>query len=849
MDCGNHGFCRKGAKDTSFIDNFDFDDRRLTQRFNQEFEHCICEPGWAGLNCDVKMDICPGRSMICLHGSTCVLSDETGDFECDCDTARLDGLRYAGKYCQYHSTTYCTIDGERPKRHSEAFCANSGKCLDFVPHDGEHPGCSCEEHFEGDHCEKLVAPTAKSSEPSGDGNESSSSAVAIVIVVMLVLIIIAVAVFLWFRRRRQSASSFFISESANDHNGKASKRKTSGRLAPFYPSLQSINEQSCADTQVFEDKLDVSDSSSVQGSASSGNDEFQDEDTPNKKETREFELPPLRSQGSSDSSLELGGLRSDTLRNTVKSDLSLQTAPSQQMDYVSNSFSVSPDQEEPLDLEEMVQKRGRGWNSHFATKAPIAGDSSHMSSDIGSMSSIESKPETMNMANFTTSHIQGQDNQSVISSEYSLSEEGLMGNGPLPTSIESGGNSSPTVKAGASVRKDQHNPTPRTQPEPEQRPAPVGSKSVSFDAQPHKDKKQKENISDTPDRKLGATRSDHYKKALGGPQESSTGKHPWRGRRKSQDSPTKDIEEQEPNNTMIGMVEGNEASARKHSSTKTGSAHPQELTNQSETRDLDEEQSVTSHGSQSKTFAKNARSKLIGRPEKKTTDVQSNPSSEKEKASKPKKPKGGKSKTSGKKGAKSPKTKSKTHESTQNQAKVELGSGKEENVHENIESKPSEVERADSDKKGKSAQVDSGKNSNSTNSGAKDKEDDAKVGMVISGEDNSIQSKLTQIGLSSSWGSKSGSAEIYDNSSASSLGVSVRKPVHPGASAHKSSGRGTLPKIDPWAEGGDNRNPYNNKKSSDMLASSGSLGVSASASTTTFEAWESEGVSKGLDVV
>ncbi|KAL3908371.1 MAG: hypothetical protein SGILL_008509, partial [Bacillariaceae sp.] len=56
-----------------------------------------------------------------------------------------------------------------------AFCVNNGLCKAKVETDEPHPGCNCEDGFEGDHCEFLAGQGSGSSSGSTSGSSSGSS--------------------------------------------------------------------------------------------------------------------------------------------------------------------------------------------------------------------------------------------------------------------------------------------------------------------------------------------------------------------------------------------------------------------------------------------------------------------------------------------------------------------------------------------------------------------------------------------------------------------------------------------------------------------------------------------------
>jgi hypothetical protein len=101
---------------------------------SQLFEHCVCADGYFGLQCEHKLEICPGGDHVCLHGSKCVAVDEGNGSEatkhtCDCDDGFDAVEKYAGKFCQYTSTDICTENGQPGVGKANfAFCVNNGIC-------------------------------------------------------------------------------------------------------------------------------------------------------------------------------------------------------------------------------------------------------------------------------------------------------------------------------------------------------------------------------------------------------------------------------------------------------------------------------------------------------------------------------------------------------------------------------------------------------------------------------------------------------------------------------------------------------------------------------------------------
>jgi hypothetical protein len=143
LECANQGVCRKGAKDISTLAKWGILNRRNLQEslmdsstieatFNEDFEHCVCPIGYVGLQCEHRLDICPGGEHACLNGGECRTSLKDGhiSFVCDCTNAKSDSHRYAGEFCEMESNDFCTIDGLMPigGPATLAFCTNGGLC-------------------------------------------------------------------------------------------------------------------------------------------------------------------------------------------------------------------------------------------------------------------------------------------------------------------------------------------------------------------------------------------------------------------------------------------------------------------------------------------------------------------------------------------------------------------------------------------------------------------------------------------------------------------------------------------------------------------------------------------------
>jgi hypothetical protein len=131
LECKNGGQCRKGVKDTSFLNKFNLGPviSSLNMTNNQDFEHCVCPDGFVGHTCDIEIDKCQGDKHICLYGAKCV---EDGDgHKCDCEGAFTTYEKFAGGSCQHKSTVFCTSSGDPGiGKDNLSFCVNNGTCVE-----------------------------------------------------------------------------------------------------------------------------------------------------------------------------------------------------------------------------------------------------------------------------------------------------------------------------------------------------------------------------------------------------------------------------------------------------------------------------------------------------------------------------------------------------------------------------------------------------------------------------------------------------------------------------------------------------------------------------------------------
>lgn len=172
--CLNDGICRKGAKDLGTLGQIAHDIEHLNQTSNVEFEHCVCRPGFAGVHCETKVDVCGQGQHVCLHGSKCVTNGKY--HACDCSNANQGDAseEFAGRSCEHKATDICT-KGELGPGKPLSFCTNAGTCKKQVSSNEPHPGCDCSSDWTGAHCELRLSPDPlPQSSPTSNANDEGS---------------------------------------------------------------------------------------------------------------------------------------------------------------------------------------------------------------------------------------------------------------------------------------------------------------------------------------------------------------------------------------------------------------------------------------------------------------------------------------------------------------------------------------------------------------------------------------------------------------------------------------------------------------------------------------------------
>ena len=171
LDCGDHGSCRLGRKKLTSQEKYLGFKPQI-----KKFKHCECEKGYAGNNCEHKVNVCGDQGGVvgvhddgtfCMNDAVCVwdnspTSTHPGTWACDCGAINSGGAlgtsstRHAGKYCQYSTDQLCPSSSPAPVHgvqfNGAHFCVNGGTCPDK-----DHEDCFCGDTggFAGPHCEFL----------------------------------------------------------------------------------------------------------------------------------------------------------------------------------------------------------------------------------------------------------------------------------------------------------------------------------------------------------------------------------------------------------------------------------------------------------------------------------------------------------------------------------------------------------------------------------------------------------------------------------------------------------------------------------------------------------------------
>ena len=137
LDCDNGGFCRLGLKPGGTA--------KSGAKVLDAIQMCECPVEYYGDRCEFEATPCGDE--FCYHGSTCFsiqLSDGSTEHMCNCAPGYTDEVHFAGQFCQYPSTSFCTGSDDPNGRQ---FCTNDGTC----PNDSHKP-CTCPKGYTGPRC-------------------------------------------------------------------------------------------------------------------------------------------------------------------------------------------------------------------------------------------------------------------------------------------------------------------------------------------------------------------------------------------------------------------------------------------------------------------------------------------------------------------------------------------------------------------------------------------------------------------------------------------------------------------------------------------------------------------------
>lgn len=131
LSCKNDGVCRFGPKQ-----GVDAPSSNSGELLHDNYMHCVCPQGFAGLYCEQDVEICGNGEHLCLNGGKCV---KYGDEDaCDCSSAMGGDSQaeentsfFVGNKCQHPVNDLCSTDFPRPGQ-PLLFCVNGGQCLAYV---------------------------------------------------------------------------------------------------------------------------------------------------------------------------------------------------------------------------------------------------------------------------------------------------------------------------------------------------------------------------------------------------------------------------------------------------------------------------------------------------------------------------------------------------------------------------------------------------------------------------------------------------------------------------------------------------------------------------------------------
>ena len=154
LDCQNGGVCHfdevtGGEKEGMY--KYWYEDENVNDP-DPIHMHCQCVGDWDGRHCEIPKVPCGDDH--CFNGARCEqrTDPDTNEvlYHCDCTTTYSGTKSFAGRFCQYEATSYCSNSGAGLQGH--LFCVNGGRCKP-----NPYEGCECDEPYTGFACEYMSA--------------------------------------------------------------------------------------------------------------------------------------------------------------------------------------------------------------------------------------------------------------------------------------------------------------------------------------------------------------------------------------------------------------------------------------------------------------------------------------------------------------------------------------------------------------------------------------------------------------------------------------------------------------------------------------------------------------------
>ena len=147
LSCQNGSACKIGRPDP--IEDRMAYDKYLQTSVDIKFMWCDCPTGYHGELCEIPSIPCGEH--LCFNNAECIEKenhDGSQTHMCSCQKSE-GGLSYAGRYCQYEATSYCSngnsFEGDN------FFCTNGGQCREEA-----WLGCDCPQGYDGFSCGYFV---------------------------------------------------------------------------------------------------------------------------------------------------------------------------------------------------------------------------------------------------------------------------------------------------------------------------------------------------------------------------------------------------------------------------------------------------------------------------------------------------------------------------------------------------------------------------------------------------------------------------------------------------------------------------------------------------------------------